>query len=44
MQTITTNIIILSGVEMTITNGEIRDNIPVRRMPKRLRAKLFFCQ
>jgi hypothetical protein len=29
---------------MTIMNGEIRANIPVRRMPESLRAQLFFRQ
>jgi hypothetical protein len=44
MKTIRANIIILSGVELTIMNGEIKANIHLRRMPESLRAQLFFHQ
>jgi hypothetical protein len=44
MQTTRANIIILSGAKMTVMNGEIRANIPMRRVPGSLKEQLFFCQ
>jgi hypothetical protein len=33
---------ILFGVELQFMNGEVRANIPVRKMPESQRAPLFF--
>ena len=38
------NIIILSGAEMTIMNGGMKANIPVRKIQKILIAQICFCQ